>query len=117
MIALLSNITIESLAEAVSKTTGEEIYTSPGYNTWLQDLLTADFGSTKPEVVFVILDGGQLFGDLFPAEWEQTKQAMDEILSVISNFTAAHKDIYVPADFDTKRKSPLRRKCTEKGLK
>ena len=93
MIALLSNITIESLADALSKTTGEEIYTSPGYNTWLQDLLTADFGSTKPEAVFVILDGKQLFGDMFPAEWEQTKQVMDETLAVISNFTAAHKDI------------------------
>ena len=93
MLAILSNITIESLAEAAAKATGEEIYTSPGYNTWLQELLAADFGGEAPEAVFVLLDGSQLFGDLFPTEWNRAKKTLDDALSVILDFAASHKEI------------------------
>lgn len=93
MLAILSNITIESLAEAAATATGEEIYTSPGYNTWLQELLAADFGGEAPEAVFVLLDGSQLFGDLFPTEWNRAKKTLDDALSVILDFAAPHKEI------------------------
>lgn len=92
MLALLSNITIETLAEAVTKSTGEKTYTSPGYNTWFQDLLTADFDDPKPEAVFVILDGTQLLGDTMPSEWNDARKILDDALSVIVNFVLSHKE-------------------------
>ncbi|OUO90659.1 hypothetical protein B5F39_13745, partial [Cloacibacillus sp. An23] len=69
MLALLSNVTIDSLAQSAAKLTGAEIYTSSGYNTWVQELLSASFGGTIPECVFLILDGTQLMGDAFPTDW------------------------------------------------
>ena len=63
MLALLSNITIDSLTQATAKLTGEEIYTSSGYNTWAQELLSASFGGSVPDCAFLILDGMQLMGE------------------------------------------------------
>lgn len=93
MLALLSNITIESLSDSVSRAVGEEVYTSPGYNTWTQALLSADFGGAKADAVFVVLDGYQLLGDIFPTKWEEARQILDGYLSVISAFAASHKDV------------------------
>lgn len=93
MLALLSNITIESVAEGVKLKTNEDVYTSPGYNTWLQSLMTADFGENKPEAVFLILDGEQLLGDNFPADIEKGKEILEQYLNVIKNFNIAHQDI------------------------
>ncbi|WP_346689521.1 HAD-IIIC family phosphatase [uncultured Cloacibacillus sp.] len=93
MIALLSNITIDSLAQAITKATGEETYTSSGYNTWAQELLSASFGGGTPDCVFLILDGTQLMGDAFPANWESAQATLDEALSVIIGFASSHKDI------------------------
>ena len=93
MLALLSNITIETLAQAAAKATGEEIYTSSGYNTWAQELLSASFGGNIPDCIFLILDGTQLMGDAFPSNWETAKETLDEALSVILGFVSSHKDI------------------------
>ena len=93
MIALLSNITIDSLAQTITKNTGEEIYTSSGYNTWVQELLSASFGGNTPGCVFLILDGTQLMGDTFPVDWDSAKTTLDEALSVILGFASSHKDI------------------------
>lgn len=92
-LALLSNITIDSLAQTITKTTGEEIYTSSGYNTWVQELLYASFGGNTPDCVFLILDGTQLMGDAFPANWDSAQATIDEALSVILGFASSHKDI------------------------
>ena len=73
MFALLSNATIDSLAQSAAKLTGEEIYTSSGYNTWAQELLSASFGGSTPDCVFLILDGAQLMGDAFPTDWPSAK--------------------------------------------
>ncbi len=93
MLALLSNVTIDTLAAAACKATGEEVYTAPGYNTWAQELLSASFGGGSPECVFLILEGTQLLGDTFPAEWPAAKETLDGALSVISGFAFRHKDI------------------------
>lgn len=92
MLALLSNVTIESLARTTAKLTGEEIYTSSGYNTWVQELLSASFGGAIPNCVFLILDGTQLMGDAFPSDWSSAKETLDEALSVILGFASSHKD-------------------------
>lgn len=93
MLALLSNVTINSLALSAAKLTGAEIYTSSGYNTWAQELLSASFGGSVPDCVFLILDGTQLMGDAFPADWTSAKETLDEALSVIIGFASSHKDI------------------------
>lgn len=93
MIALLSNITIDSLAQTAAKTTGEEIYTSTGYNTWAQELLSASFGGGTPNCVFLILEGTQLMGDAFPTDWPTAQATLDDALSVILGFVLSHKDI------------------------
>lgn len=93
MLALLSNITIDSLAQTTAKTTGEEIYTSSGYNTWAQELLAASFGGGTPDCIFLILDGTQLMGDVFPTDWSAAQTTLDEALSVILGFSSSHKDI------------------------
>ena len=49
MLAMLSNITTDTLALQASKALNEEIYTSSGYNTWVQELLAAQFSGNKPE--------------------------------------------------------------------
>ena len=93
MLALLSNITIDSLAQTTSKVTGEEIYTSSGYNTWVQELLSASFGGGTPDCVFLVLDGTQLMGDAFPTGWPEAQATLDEAMSVILGFASSHKDI------------------------
>ena len=93
MIALLSNITIDSLAQSVSKATGAEVYTSSGYNTWVQELLSASFDGSTPDCVFLVLDGTQLMGDAFPADWGAAKEVLDEALSIIIGFASSHKDV------------------------
>ena len=93
MLAILSNTTIVTLAQVTAKIAGEEVYTSPGYNTWVQDLLSASFGRNDPDSVFLILDGIQLMGDAFPTDWESAKSTLDQALSVILGFASSHKDI------------------------
>lgn len=93
MIALLSNITIDSLAQTAAKTTRKEIYTSSGYNTWVQELLSASFGGGTPNCVFLILEGTQLMGDAFPTDWPTAQATLDDALSVILGFASSHKDI------------------------
>ncbi len=93
MIALLSNITIDSLAQTAAKVTREKIYTSSGYNTWAQELLSATFGGNTLDCVFLILDGSQLMGDAFPTDWDSAQATLDGALSVILGFASSHKDI------------------------
>lgn len=93
MLYLLSNITINSLADAVSKATGEEVYISSGYNTWAQELFSANFEGIRPDVIFVILDGERLFGDYFPLLWNEAKDILDDVLSLLLGFVVSHKDI------------------------
>jgi len=50
LLIILSNATIESLVIKVSKNIEKEIMVVPGYNTWVQELITAQFSGSKPEV-------------------------------------------------------------------
>ena len=93
MIVLLSNTTVESLVIYLKKVTEEKIYTSSGYNTWAQELLSATFGRNTLDCVFLILDGTQLMGDAFPTDWPEAQATLDEALSVILGFASSHKDI------------------------
>ena len=93
MLAMLSNITTDTLALQVSKVLNEEIYTSSGYNTWVQELITAQFSGSKPEAVFLILYGRELIGDVTSSDWEDVKLTLDQFLGTIKTFSEDYKDI------------------------
>jgi len=119
MLALLSNVTIESVADKVAELTGEKIYISPGYNTWMQDLMSADFAGEKPQAVFVLLEGTELFGDSFPKSIEEAKQIVEQYVAVIKNFSGQHKDIPIfvsSLDIPQKRIQPFVSKHIEQEV-
>ena len=93
MHAVLSNVTVTSLADTLYKKIGEAIYTSSGYNTWVQELITAQFSGSKPEAVFLVLYGRELVGDVPLSDWEEVKLTLDQYLVTIKTFTENHKDI------------------------
>ena len=93
MLAMLSNITTDTLTLQVSKVLNEEIYTSSGYNTWVQELITAQFSGSKPEAVFLILYGRELIGDVTSSDWEDVKLTLDQFLGTIKTFSEDYKDI------------------------
>ena len=93
MIALLSNITIETLSIEVSKITGEEVYTAPGYNTWVQEIIGAEFVEQKPSAVFIILDGLQLLGDTLPSNIDEARTIIAGYFEPIKLFVQHHPEI------------------------
>jgi FkbH-like protein len=93
MFALLSNVTVESLKDSTYSKVNEEIYTSSGYNTWMQELITAQFSGSKPEAVFLVLYGRELVADASFYDWEDVKLTLDQYLGTIKTFTEGHKDI------------------------
>lgn len=93
MLAILSNVTVTSLIDSTYKKINEEIYTSSGYNTWVQELITAQFSGNKPEAVFLVLYGGELVGDATSYDWEELKLTLDQYLGTIKTFTENNKDI------------------------
>jgi len=93
LLIILSNATIESLVIKVSKNIEKEIMVVPGYNTWVQELITAQFSGSKPEAVFLVLYGRELIGDAASSDWEEVKLTLDQYLGTIKTFTEGHKDI------------------------
>ena len=92
MLAILSNVTVVSLIESTYKKVNEEIYTSSGYNTWVQELITAQFSESRPEAVFLVLYGRELIGDA-ASDWEEVKLTLDQYLATIKTFCEEHRDI------------------------
>jgi len=93
MLAILSNVTVTSLIDSIYKKVNEEIYTSSGYNTWVQELITAQFSGNKPEAVFLVLYGRELVGDTVFSDWEEVKLTLDQYLETIKTFAEGQKDI------------------------
>ena len=92
MLAILSNVTVVSLIESTYKKVNEEIYTSSGYNTWVQELITAQFSESRPEAVFLVLYGRELIDDA-ASDWEEVKLTLDQYLATIKTFSEDHKNI------------------------
>ncbi len=43
-IAILSNVTVTSLAVRVNRVTGKDVYQPDGFNTWIQELTAPNSG-------------------------------------------------------------------------
>ena len=82
--ALLSNVTIESLASRYSSETGDNLFVSRGYNTWMQELVapSSDLYAFAPAIVFVLLDGRELLPDV----WNETEafSGLDSTLAALA---------------------------------
>ena len=86
-IALLSNVTVTSLAMRVNALTKEEVYCPHGYDTWLQEISDPDskLYSSGADVVFTVLHGRSLLGDMASDE----HAALDALLKIASTLGGA----------------------------
>ena len=117
--ALLSNITIESLASRYISETEDDLFVSRGYNTWMQELVapSSDLYAFAPVIVFVLLDGRELLPDAWSDA--ETFSGLDSMLSALTAAIRTHTDIsFVVSTLDIPRRSlaPLASPRIEEAL-
>ncbi|MDR1514747.1 MAG: HAD-IIIC family phosphatase [Synergistaceae bacterium] len=102
-IALLSNVTVTSLAMRLNKDVREEVYSPGGYNTWLQELADpeSELYSNNPEIAFIILHGTSLFGEDGAGSPEEAKAALAPMADAIGQAAAnREKTVFVVSTLD-----------------
>ncbi len=104
--ALLSNITIDSIASRYISETGDDLFVSRGYNTWMQELVapTSDLYAFAPAIVFVLLDGRELL----PDAWSDAEafSGLDSTLAALAAASRERTDIsFVVSTLDIPRRS------------
>jgi FkbH-like protein len=102
-IALISNVTVTSLAMRLNKASREEVYSPDGYNTWLREL--SDQGSAlyanDPEIVFIILHGESLFGEAGAGSPEEATEALAPMTDAIGRAAAKRpKTVFAVSTLD-----------------
>ncbi len=117
-VALLSNVTIGSLALRVAQATGEEVYTPAGYNTWFQELAdpASNLHKAPPRAVFLVLDGRELFGASGAPSTSGAENILGPMLDGIAAAASAHPEVaFVVSSLDIpqSRIQPLVSKRTE----
>lgn len=92
---VLSNVTIEGpfLINTVKRLCKVEICTTAGYDTWIGDLLRANFDSFDPKAVFLILDGNALLDDEQLTDATAVKDRLASCLDAINVFVQTHPEI------------------------
>ena len=90
-IALLSNVTVTSLAMRVNALTKEEVYCPHGYDTWLQEISDPDsrLYSSGADAVFTVLHGRSLLGDM-AADEHAALDAFAEIAATLRGASERH---------------------------
>jgi FkbH-like protein len=90
-IALLSNVTVTSLAMRVNALTKEEVYCPHGYDTWLQEISDPDsrLYSSGADAVFAVLHGRSLLGDM-PSDEHTALDALQKIASTLGAAAERH---------------------------
>ena len=90
-IALLSNVTVTSLAMRVNALTKEEVYCPHGYDTWLQEISDPDsrLYSSGADAVFTVLHGRSLLGDM-AADEHAVLDAFAEIAATLRGASERH---------------------------
>lgn len=117
-VALLSNVTVTSLAMRLNKTLHQEVFSPGGYNTWLQEIArhNSNLYQNDPEIVFIVLHGRELLGDRglrTPGEAENT---LAPLIEAIDAARAAHENLtFVVSTLDIPQRKclPLITKRTE----
>ncbi len=87
-VAILSNVTIDMLAESVGKKLACEIYTSPGFDTWQQELFAQDSGlyAFKADALVIMLHANS-YADSW-ANVESGENLIDDWLRAVKVFAA-----------------------------
>jgi FkbH-like protein len=105
-IALLSNITVESIASKYRSETGDDVFVPRGYNTWMQELVTpeSEMYAFAPTLVFVLLDGQELVPDAWSEE--EALHAIDSTLDILTAAAETHQGMtFVVSTLDIPRRS------------
>lgn len=106
-IALLSNVTITSLAARVHRVAREEVFCPPGYNTWLQEIANPESAlyRSEPQAVFLLLHGDTLLGENPPDTAQGATAILQPMLEAISSAVSARRDIaFVVSTLDIAQK-------------
>jgi FkbH-like protein len=99
-VALLSNVTVESLVLRIEKEDeGLKIFTPPGFDTWRTELLNPSSEFRRHvKTIYVILHGPAIFPDGADARFAEI---FAEPLNILSQALAEHKDkIFVVSTLD-----------------
>ncbi|MDR2178735.1 MAG: HAD-IIIC family phosphatase [Synergistaceae bacterium] len=90
-IALLSNVTVESLARRIEKESGLKVFTPPGFDTWRAELLNPSSGLWRSSIqtICVILHGPALLPNGVDAGFAKD---LAELSGILSRAQAEHKD-------------------------
>jgi FkbH-like protein len=100
VIALLSNVTVESLASRAGKETGEAVFTAPGFDTWRTELLhpSSAVWDAGVKTIYLLLHGPALFPD---GPGPNFPDVLAEPLDILSRARAEHQDkIFVVSTLD-----------------
>ena len=100
MIALLSNVTVESLALRLKKALGEEVITAPGFDAWRGELLNpaSRIWADDVRTITILLHGPAFFPDGVDGRFEDI---LAEPLAILAQAKATHKNkIFVVSTLD-----------------
>jgi FkbH-like protein len=94
-IALISNVTVTSLAMRLGRASREEVYSPSGYNTWLQELSDPKSAlyANNPEIVFIIFHGESLLGNAGAGSHEDAAAALAPMADAIGQAAERHPKI------------------------
>jgi FkbH-like protein len=102
-IALLSNVNMDSLARKLNKQ--YSVYSSPGFGTWIQELMNkqSNLYEFEPEAIFLILDAEELIRGM--NDTDEIKSLLDEHKSYLISALAEIQSIPLfVSDFDLPKK-------------
>lgn len=96
-IALLSNVTITSLAMSVNRLAREEVFYPHGYNTWIQELSNpdSDLYRSGAKSIFILLHARELLGESGLQGIDKAEAILSPMLQAIVQATQAHPDIHI----------------------
>ncbi|MDR1650613.1 MAG: HAD-IIIC family phosphatase [Synergistaceae bacterium] len=100
-IAIISNITISSVAVRANALTKEEIYCPKGYDVWLQEMTDPGSGlyASGADMTFVLLHGPSIIKEA--RDWESCAGIIDPIAATIRDAAADHREMtFVPSTLD-----------------
>jgi FkbH-like protein len=102
-IALLSNVTVTSLAMRLNKASREEVYCPSGFNTWLQEISegASKLYGNKPAAVFILLHGRELLGEAGCENPETAKEILSPLAETLADTASAHPEtVFVASTLD-----------------
>ncbi|MDR0648616.1 MAG: HAD-IIIC family phosphatase [Synergistaceae bacterium] len=102
-VALLSNVTVTSLAMRLNKDAREEVYSPSGHDTWLQELTDpkSQLYANNPGIVFIILHGASLLGDDGASSQEEAAAKLAPMADAIGQAATSHENtVFVASTLD-----------------